>query len=147
MCLIKGRQDEKCLHHWCVLAAKQPQYWSDFKSDYIMNEPGLQSFKLSKMLMLGTPYILPVNPFEEGTKERNKFEIFRQAMGTHTDCIGYWPSDRDTFDKSEVEFLMVEVIEQVPESGCYNEGSPLVDRPDLKEVAIYIGEGSIQSEV
>jgi hypothetical protein len=124
------------------MAAKKPQYFALFKSDYVMNREGLKLFKLSQTLVDSKPYILPVNPYEQGTKNHNSFELFRQSQQTFTYVVGDWPLNRDVFDKSEVDFILIEESISKPVSKCVNDGGPWIDTVDLTEVAIYRGRAS-----
>jgi hypothetical protein len=142
MCLLKGRESEECKHDWCHMAAQKPQYFALFKSDYVMNHEGLQQFKLSKNIRDQRLYILPVNPYSPGTNESRSFEAFRQSQQTFAYAFGEWPSDRDVFDKSEVEFVLVEKSLSGPINKYLNDGGPWHDTIDLTEVAIYCGPAS-----
>ena len=154
MCLIKGKEEESCVHHWCNMAAKKPKYYALFKRDYLMHHEGLKSFILErptnkeevmheKYGSAASSWLVPHNHYSEDAHERHSFELFRQAMTSCAMAIGYWPEDRKIFDKFEVEYLFIEEKSEyrdyIIEGNSYREH--WVTKVDVREVAIFIGEG------
>jgi hypothetical protein len=150
MCLIKGRETQKCTHWWCAAAAKKPEWFGLFKADYLMNREGLNSFDLHRpnTSILGSKadsFLLPHNAYTPGSAEHNDFEIFRQAQTSTARVAGYWPADRTIFAKSEVKYIFVERTREVRKYIIKDDiflGEEWVSEVDVTEVAVYIGEGS-----
>ena len=138
------------------MAVAKPQYWAIFKSDYIMNREGLISFDISRPTAVqkevyneynrndNDAWILPHNSYAADTPERHGFETFRQVMSSCARAIGYWPEDREIFDKSEVEYIFME--EKTEYRDYKIEGNSYVEqwvtKFDVREVAVYIGKGA-----
>jgi hypothetical protein len=126
-CLLIGREHTGCAHKWCYLAAKEPQYWALFKSDYIMNREDVKQFEL-----------FPERHYGEHIIKRHVRSTGVASVSSYAQAYGYWPVDRNIFDKSEVSYILIEEKVTVPVDGCYNSGSEMIDTVDLIEVAIYI---------
>jgi hypothetical protein len=152
MCLIKGLENQPCIHWWCNSVAKKPQYFAFLKSDLIKENEGLfQQFTLRPAEILQgkviKPYIYAINAFCEGSKEWNDFESFKQSNSI--EAYGKWPSDRSTFDKSEVDYIFIEYTSSTPSSINLDtelntfEIMAYQNSLDVKEVAVYIGKDAL----
>lgn len=90
-CLVQDPFVTHCCHSGCRFLNSYPINYFERRSERINRRRDFTYFKLTE-----TEWLLSVNPYQEATPERNRFELFRQTWG-QIKFVGKIPLKRDTY--------------------------------------------------
>jgi hypothetical protein len=136
-CLVKDAPSEYCNHKDCKYLHKHPVNYFERRSEKIRQRRDFTYFEMHTSYS-GTRWILPLNPYQEKTPERSKFELFRQAQG-EMEIVGRLPDDRVRYHREEISYKYIARIKgswMVPDDASIIE---MMDYEEIYEVAYFNG--------
>ena len=136
-CLVKDAISEYCCHSGCIYLHKHPISYFERRSEKIRQRHDFTYFEMHKGPS-GTQWILPLNPYLEGTPERNKFELFRQGNGEMR-LWGRCPDDRFKFHRDEISYKYITTLKNqwmIPEEASIID---MMGFEEVDEVAYFNG--------